>query len=129
MGIFNKKKAEPRVGNHVGKGEYLQEVVGEKSFRQNLLKIIKIHEAHDSGEIFTKAYLVLDPKNEFDKNAIAVQIEGLRVGYISRVETSEFHKLFSMNKLDALQVNARIGWDVNNPEPLIGVQLDVDWEE
>ena len=129
MGIFNSKKKEPRVGNHEGNGEYDQEVVGEKSFRQSLVKIIKIAKAERKGEIFTKAYLIPEPSNDFDKNAIAVQIDGLKVGYISSAETEQFHEIFEQNNLDALQVKARIGWDVNNPEPLIGVTLDIAWEE
>ena len=129
MGLFGKKKSEPRVGNHEGNNEYLQEVVGEKSYRENLVKIIKSANAQEKGEIFTKAFLILEPKNDFDAKAIAVQIDGLKVGYIPRTETAEFHKVFNQYKLDAMQVKARIGWDVNNPEPMIGVQLDVYWED
>ena len=129
MGIFNRKKAEPRVGNHEGKNEFLQNVVGEKSFRENLIRIIKQNNAFQTGELFVNAYLIPEPKNDFDPNAILVQIEGYKVGYISRAETNEFHVLFKEHNLDALQVKARIGWDINNAEPLIGVQLDVNWDE
>ena len=49
----------------------------------------------------------MDPKNDFDAKAIAVQIDGLKVGYIPRLETAEFHKVFNQYKLDALAGTSR----------------------
>ena len=64
-------------------GGYEYEVVGESFQRDNLLKLIRAHEAFDSGQIVATAVLELEPTNEFDSTAVKVVVEGVQVGYIA----------------------------------------------
>lgn len=103
------------------------DIVGESRCRDHLMSIIRRSSAEDreAGEITTIAQFVPEPHNEFDPNAIAVWIGDGRVGYIPRNETPEFHALIARAAESGgrLLVVARIGWDTENPSPLIGVRL------
>lgn len=127
MGLFRKPKNEKQVAAHEGNGVFDYDLVAEKTYREHLTALIKKHKAQADGELFLEAYLVPEPTNPFDPNAIQVLIENKPVGYIPKNDCAEFLEVFEANNLMAMRVNARIGWDRNSPSPLIGVRLDFDW--
>jgi hypothetical protein len=63
-----------------GRGNYDLEVVGESHYLANLRSIA------GSGEVrqYCDAILCMEDGNPHDSNAVAVYIEGLKVGYLSR---------------------------------------------
>jgi hypothetical protein len=60
------------------------EVVGEPYRQENLWRIVGIPETADRVEFDVIAVLVPETQNQYDANAIAVWVNGLHVGYLSR---------------------------------------------
>lgn len=137
MGIFSKsssrltpdgwllpKDAKP-VPNE-GPGVYSYNIVGESHCNANLRRIIKDEglDPSDGGEMFAQAFLLCEPQNKFDKNAVAVVVALKRVGYIPREDAKDLApQLASMaSRGEVLLVKARIGWQ---DPAIVGVQLDL----
>lgn len=69
------------------------EAVGESNYQKALTSLMpndgKIEDKHKAYFI---ANLILEDDNKFDKNAIAVEILGLKVGYIPKEENKQLRK-------------------------------------
>jgi hypothetical protein len=67
------------------------EVVGEASYQDNFWRIIRERRSPD-GRVREEAYAVLEaePDNPYDANAVAVWIQGLKVGYLSREDARRY---------------------------------------
>jgi hypothetical protein len=103
--------------------EYTFDVVGESFQRDHLVQLIKIHNLADFGELYTTATLKLEPGNVFDPTAVMVIIEDLQVGYIPKSMSAQMSDYIQAQGSNTLQVPARIGWDTDSPQPLVGVRL------
>ena len=126
------KNADAAMNN--GPGTFQYEVVGESYYVNDLRHIIfnaglKVDEP---GEMYCRAFLLCEPKNEYDPNAVVVVVETRRVGYIPRKDAQELapelRKLANTRTKNGrggqvLCVQACIGW--SGPER-IGVRLDLD---
>jgi len=73
----------------------------------------------------TPAVLVLEPTNVFDSNAVKVMVEGVQVGYIPKILSGDVTKKITGKGVTEYEVPARLGWDTDNPMPLIGVRLNM----
>ena len=104
-------------------GGYEYEVVGESFQRENLLKLIRAHEAFDSGQIVATAVLEPEPTNEFDSTAVKVVVEGVQVGYIAKFDSAAVTKMIEKSGKKSYEVPAKIGFDADSPAPLIGVKI------
>jgi imidazole glycerol phosphate synthase subunit HisF len=104
-------------------GGYGYEVVGESFQRENLLMLIRAHEAFDSGQIVATAVLEPEPTNEFDSTAVKVVVEGVQVGYIAASDSGVVTAMIKESGTKSFEVPVRIGFDPNSPSPLIGVRL------
>ena len=107
----------------IDSGGYEYEVVGESFQRENLLKLIRAHEAFDSGQIVATAVLEPEPTNEFDSTAVKVVVEGVQVGYIAKFDSAAVTKMIEKSGKKVYEVPAKIGFDANSPAPLIGVKI------
>ena len=67
----------------------------------------------------------LEPTNDFDPNAVKVMVDGLKVGYIPKTFSSGVTEDLKKKGVIEFEVPALIGWDTDNPMPLIGVRLDM----
>jgi hypothetical protein len=67
------------------------DVVGEASYQDNLWRIIRERRSPD-GRVREEVYAVLaaEPDNPYDANAVAVWIQGLKVGYLSREDARRY---------------------------------------
>ena len=67
------------------------EVVGEASYQDNLWRIIGGRRSPD-GRVREDVYAILatEPDNPYDANAIAVWIQGLKVGYLCREDARQY---------------------------------------
>ena len=106
--------------------EYTFDVVGESFQRDHLVQLIKKHNLTDSGELYTTATLKLEPENAFDPTAVMVVIEDLQVGYIPKSMSGEMTDYIKAKGGTSLQVPARVGWDRESPQPLVGVRLKME---
>jgi hypothetical protein len=106
--------------------EYTFDVVGESFQRDHLVQLIKKHNLTDSGELYTTATLKLEPENAFDPTAVMVIVEDLQVGYIPKSFSGEMTEYIKAKGGKTLQVPARVGWDKDSPQPLVGVRLKME---
>jgi len=106
--------------------EYTFDVVGESFQRDHLVQLIKKHNLTDSGELYTTATLKLEPENAFDPTAVMVVIEDLQVGYIPKSMSADMTNYIKDKGGKTLQVPARVGWDSESPQPLVGVRLKME---
>jgi hypothetical protein len=106
--------------------EYTFDVVGESFQRDHLVQLIKKHNLTDSGELYTTATLKLESDNPFDPTAVMVVIEDLQVGYIPKPFSGEMTDYIKAKGGKTLQVPARVGWDRESPQPLVGVRLKME---
>jgi hypothetical protein len=135
MGIFDnlfRPKGQGLVSSEVDMGEadlsesdYDFDVVGESFQRDHLIALLKKNKVIDVGQFKTQAMLELEPTNDFDPNAVKVMVDGLQVGYVPKTFSSDVTKLLKDKGLTEFQVPALLGWDSNNPMPVIGVRLDM----
>jgi len=103
--------------------EYDFDVVGEAFQRDHLVQLIKKHNLTDSGELYSTATLKLEPENDFDPTAVMVIVEDLQVGYIPKSLSADMTEYIKAKGGQSLEVPARIGWDRDSPQPLVGVRL------
>jgi hypothetical protein len=90
------------------------EVVGAKHYQSTLGRLArdyKLDRTKDS-EVEVVATLVLEDDNDFDANAVRVDIDGHKVGYLSRVNAKAFRAglddLFPGKFADRVQCGALI---------------------
>jgi len=103
--------------------DYTYNVVGESFQHDHLVQLVMNHKAVEKGEIFTSATLKLQSDNAFDPYAVMVIVEGLQVGYIAKSHSENMTKKIKSLGTQELEVPAHLGWDTDNPQPYIGVQL------
>jgi len=106
--------------------EYTFDVVGESFQRDHLVQIIKNTKSADLGEIYTTATLKLEPENPFDSTAVMVVIQELQVGYIPKSQSGMITDYIKSLGNTTLDVPARVGWDTDSPQPLVGVRLKLE---
>ena len=103
--------------------DYNYDVVGESFQRDHLVSLVRSHDAFDKGEIFAMAILEPEPTNEFDPTAVKVMIEGIQVGYIPKFDSGTVTEMIRRSGLNPYEVPARLGFDTESSQPLIGVRI------
>lgn len=100
---------------------YTYNIVGEQSYQNNLKKIAGPKE--DESKFFEcQAKVSSEPFNQYDKNAVKVEINGLIVGYLSKSEAAKLS-----GKVISKTVPAVIdgGWLDDDGEGSYGVKLAI----
>lgn len=109
----------------MGDGTYRFEIVGESHY-QDALSEIAGGRKKTTAEVYRDAWLIPEPDNPYDLNAVAVDIDGKTVGYLPRLEAAKF-KEENVLFFDAVKVPAVIvgGWKRSaTNEGHFGVKLD-----
>lgn len=117
------------VGHITGPCRYEAEVVGESKYQDALQKVAGEKDS-DQKSHFCVALIVPEPSNPFDKNACAIFIDGMKVGYLPRLFAADYVSQLKANKLKktaVLSVDAEIvgGWRRRGSEGNYGVKLDL----
>ena len=101
---------------------YTYNIVGEQSYQNNLKKIAGPKE-EESKFFECYAKVSSEPLNQYDKNAVKVEINGLLVGYLSKSEAA---------KLSSKVVNKTVpsvidgGWKDEESTGSYGVKLAIN---
>lgn len=116
-----------------GNGSYLTEVAGESHY-QAALKKVAGEKTQEGKQHKCVARITPEPDNAWDKNACAVFIHNMKVGYLPAVICKDYLRQLKANgfkKTDSLAVDALItgGWKDHNGEGHYGVKLDLPWIE
>ena len=121
----------PTIAQINGPGTFAFEVVGESNYLQNFIKLFG-ERSDDGVDEKGFAHLVLEDDNPHDKSAVCVEINGLKVGYLSRDLAQQFRRavqnLPEAASLSKFQVASRVrgGWDRGDGDTgHFGVYLDL----
>lgn len=101
---------------------YGYNIVGEQSYQNNLKKIAGPKE-EESKFFECYAKVSSDPFNQYDKNAVKVEINGLLVGYLSRSEAAKLAGKV-INKTVPAVIDG--GWFDADSEGSYGVKLAIN---
>ena len=83
-----KEVSETNINPALSNTSYAYNIVGEQSYQNNLKKIADPKE-EESKFFECYAKVSSEPLNQYDKNAVKVEINGLLVGYLSRSEAAK----------------------------------------
>jgi len=110
-------------------GDFQFEVVGESHYQRELKSLAGDH-GTEFVEIDCEAALVPEDDNKYDPKAVAIFIEGIKVGYLSRDDARSFRRRLGNKRLtgqitycDALIVGGGIAR--NGRKMSYGIRLDI----
>ena len=133
MGLFSwllgNKKQSKQIVHLEGDGSFELEIVGE-SFYQDALDNITGGKTEDGYEMEVEAMLNYDDDNPYDNKAIAVSIEGEKVGHLSRKLARQFRERMEETGCPGASAVCKAlivgGWDRGNGDRGdFGVKLDL----
>ena len=122
--IFKGKKAanETNINPALSNASYLYNIVGEQSYQNNLKKIAGPKE-EESKFFECYAKVSSEPFNQYDKNAVKVEINGLLVGYLSKSEAAKLSSKV-VNKTVPAVIDG--GWKDEESTGSYGVKLAIN---
>lgn len=140
--LFGGKRDEPeRPGNSLiwlaGNDEFDFEIVGESNYQANLEAICGGRTDEEADHLCI-AFLVPEPHNQYDSNAVRVDLtegddaEPRAVGYLSRANAEDYHARMADLRLARRVACCRAlvvgGWDRGGRgKGHFGVKLDLVW--
>jgi hypothetical protein len=108
-------------------GPELLEVVGESNYQDHLWAIVGCEPSDEHVRHHCAAILVPESDNSYDSNAIAVWVDGLLVGYLSRGDAAEYRSgLLKLAKGGPVALPGTIAGGGHGGRPMLGVFLDHD---
>ncbi|MEX1253942.1 MAG: HIRAN domain-containing protein [Dehalococcoidia bacterium] len=90
-------------------GRFRVEIVGEAHYQDVLARLAGPKTSHGVS-IYKAAMLAPEPDNPHDAKAVAVRIDGLTVGYLSREQAATFHSVMAGEKWAAQPFGPVRGW-------------------
>lgn len=122
--VLKAKKAvsETSINPNPNNISYAYNIVGEQSYQNNLKKIAGPKEEKSK---FFECYAKVssEPFNQYDKNAVKVEINGLIVGYLSKGEAVKLAGKV-INKTVLAVIDG--GWDDGDSAGSYGVKLAIN---
>lgn len=124
--------APGRMPRWAGEGLFLFDVVGEANYQAELENLAG-GRTRDGVEHSCVSVLVPEPRNKFDRKAVAVRIAARTVGYISRQDLPEYHAALKEYRLKGKPVSCPAlivgGWSRRDgsDQGHFGVKLDIVW--
>lgn len=109
-------------------GDDPHNIVGEAHYQDALASIAGPKSADGADEWIT-AELIPEPGNPYDPKAIAVMIDGEKVGYLSRQDAPLLSRLLKAAGADRAECDGTIegGWKNARSEGSYCVRLDIEW--
>lgn len=126
-GVMRQLTSNPNARIQWREGSYPMDAVGESHYQRELAQICGGHSRH-GHEIEADAHLTREPNNQFDKNAVAVSIQGHVVAYLPREQAARIASQMIEDGLKSATCAAKIvgGWRTNqHDEGHFGVRLAI----
>lgn len=104
------------------------DIVGESNYQAELEGLAG-PKAKEGANVLTSAFLMPEPDNPYDPNAVMVVIADKTVGYLSRDDNKEFLQFLERVRASSAFCNASIegGWKNQRSEGSFCVRLDIAW--
>lgn len=112
-----------------GSGRYSSDVVGESNYQEAFQRVCG-EPTYEGVDEFVVASLLREPENPYDRNAISVWVDGMRVGYLSKQKALKFRDLVDgihkQDQVPTCNANIRGGWENSEGrQGLYGIWLDL----
>lgn len=126
----DRKAAAPLIGNAwPAKGEFACDVVGESRYQDALIAAVGAQPTA-WHEVMVTAHLVCERDNPHDPKAVAVYVDGKRVGYLPRDHARTFHKRLARRGIAGHTTSCgamiRGGGTADDGQPrMFGIWLDI----
>jgi hypothetical protein len=123
---------KPRLRHHghlAGTGEYATHVAGADDYGAAFEQVVGGRTHHSAYHECT-AFLVPDPNQPFDPDAVAVVVSGCTVGYLGPEEARQYREFLNDAELGtAGSCDALIegGWQRGNARGAFLIRLDLEW--
>ena len=117
-----KEVSETNINPALSNTSYAYNIVGEQSYQNNLKKIAGPKE-EESKFFECYAKVSSEPFNQYDKNAVKVEINGLLVGYLSKSEAAKLSSKV-VNKTVPAVIDG--GWKDEESTGSYGVKLAIN---
>lgn len=99
MGLFSKSRDPALPPGHRGQivlvtdGATEADAVGESFHSDNFNRLFADKNVYqgDEAELFLPAVLIAEKNNPYDKNAVAVFVNGLQLGYLDKAQAATYH--------------------------------------
>jgi hypothetical protein len=72
-----------------------RDVVGESFHESEIRSLFPTRIGEQDGELFLRAALVPDPRNEYDRNAVKVMVSGQHVGHLAKDDAAKYQPVFN----------------------------------
>ncbi len=122
---------QPALSNRLallrGDGQFRFPIVGESHYQQAISDVAGGYDKTGKRRVLVTAYLVPEPTNPYDPNAVAVEVRGSTVGYLARDVAPVFKAALARAGFGRATCDAVItgGWDRGDGDRGdFGVQLD-----
>lgn len=124
-----KAASSPREFHWEGKGDFDFPVVGESNYQRALAKFAGVH-GKERARAKVCASLFLEDSNRYDPQAVAIQVESVTVGYLSREDARSYRRRLGQKGLTGVNAtcDALIVGGGKNPKGetlFYGIQLDI----
>ncbi len=115
-----------------GPGRFSLEVVGESYYQENLEAICGPRKERGENRV-VEVTLILDNNNPYDNKAVRVEVEGKKVGHLSREVARKYRDAIKQgghpNAIGKCQAKIKGGWERKNGERgNYGIWLDIPVE-
>jgi hypothetical protein len=133
MGLFGKKKEDKTLAPLDGDGTFTMNVVGESFYMNDITAVIRSapKDQQQAGRVQKIAVLWPDPKNQYDPRAIAVIIDGKKVGHVPKTDLDLVHEVVeTVNELGYKYpaVQAILTWNAAAGPKIVGVFYDLKYD-
>jgi HIRAN domain len=102
------------------------EIRGESFYQENLISIFGTY-TEDGIDVRSTAFLVREPSNKYDKNAIKCMIDGKLVGHVNREDAEDISSNLDSEGVNELKVECSVrgGWKRSHDHGMYGVTVFV----
>lgn len=133
MGLFSRKKQETKLAPLEGDGSFAFHAVGESHYMDAISSIIRSAPKDEQavGRVTKLAVLLPEPENPYDKRAIAIVIDGKKVGHVPKTDLDLLHEVVSEVKSMGYTypaVQAALSWNATAGPEVVGVFYDLKYE-
>ena len=133
MGIFGKKKQDTKLAPLEGDGTFSMHAVGESFYKDDIAALVRsaTREERDACRVEKLAVLMPEPTNQYDARAIAIIIDGRKVGHVPKSDLDIVHEVVeSVQEMGYTYpaVKAALSWAEWNPT-VVGVFYDLQYTQ
>jgi len=133
MGLFGKKKQDEKLASLEGDGTFSMHAVGESFYKDDIAALLRsaTREEQEACRVEKMAVLMPEPTNQYDARAIAIIIDGRKVGHVPTSDLDIIHEVVEKVREVGYTypaVKAALTWAAWEPT-VVGVFYDLKYTQ